>query len=58
MLAERDIFISYFTDLDAPRTNVHNQLHLLEDLLLLTILAVLCGADKAFFLVSTRSLGH
>lgn len=46
MLAERDTFISHFADRDAPRTKVHNQLHSREDLLWLTILAVLGGADN------------
>lgn len=39
-------FKSYFSDIEEPRVNVHNQLHSLEDILLLTILAVLSGADE------------
>ena len=38
-------FKTHFSDLEDPRVNLHNQLHSLEDILMLTILAVLSGAD-------------
>jgi len=38
-------FRSHFANIEDPRVNVHNQWHSLEDILMLTILAVLCGAD-------------
>lgn len=41
-----DSFASYFTTLKDPRKNNHNKLHKLGDILVLTILAVICGADS------------
>jgi predicted transposase YbfD/YdcC len=35
-----------FSDLDDPRSKTHSSRHLLSDIMLLTILAVLCGADS------------
>ena len=46
MPEKMDAFLTHFANLDDPRVNVHNQLHSLTDILLLTILAVLCGADN------------
>jgi len=46
MRGKLNIFTEHFSDIDDPRVNVHNQWHSLEDILLLTILAVLCGADN------------
>ncbi len=40
-----DKFTSHFKIIDDPRINAHHRLHSLEDRLLLTILAALCGAD-------------
>ena len=34
------------SDLDDPRSKTHSSRHLLSDIMLLTILAVLCGADS------------
>ena len=34
-----------FSDLDDPRAKTHSSRHLLPDIMMLTILAVLCGAD-------------
>jgi predicted transposase YbfD/YdcC len=45
MQTSMDTFRAYFSELEDPRINLHNQLHSLEDILLLTILAVLSGAD-------------
>lgn len=45
MLAQLDTFKTHFAELEDPRVNVHNQLHNLDDILLLTILGVLSGAD-------------
>jgi predicted transposase YbfD/YdcC len=38
-------FIKHFEDVKDPRVNVHNQFHNLDDILLLTVLAVICGAN-------------
>ena len=38
-------FMKHFEDLKDPRVNVHNQLHKLDDILVITVLAVICGAD-------------
>lgn len=53
MEAALETFKAHFSHLEDPRVNpsagsghrVHNQLHNLEDILILTILAVLCGAN-------------
>lgn len=37
---------SHFSELDDPRLQNHNLRHLLSDVLILTIIAVLCGADS------------
>ena len=50
-----DKFKAHFKSVDDPRINVHNQLHSLEDILLLTILAALCGADTW---KEVESFGH
>lgn len=50
-----EAFKAHFSDLEDPRVNVHNQLHSLEDILLLTILAVLCGANDW---VEIEAFGH
>jgi predicted transposase YbfD/YdcC len=40
-------FLKYFENLDDPRTkNDHNKRHSLTDILVLTILAVICGAES------------
>lgn len=38
-------FLSHFSGVIDPRQNTHNKRHLLSDILVLTILAVLCGAQ-------------
>ena len=38
-------FMNHFEDLKEPRVNVHNQLHKLDDILVITVLAVICGAE-------------
>lgn len=38
-------FLSHFDGVIDPRQNTHNKRHLLSDILVLTILAVLCGAQ-------------
>lgn len=38
-------FVEYFEELDDPRLNNHNRRHNLMDILIITILAVICGAD-------------
>lgn len=38
-------FIKHFDDVKDPRVNVHNQFHNLDDILALTVLAVICGAN-------------
>ena len=45
MLLQLNTFKTHFSQLEDPRINVHNQLHNLDDILLLTILAVLSGAE-------------
>lgn len=45
MQANLDGFKAHFANIDDPRVNVHNQWHSLEDILILTVLAALCGAD-------------
>ena len=39
-------FLSHFGGLEDPRTKNHNFRHLLEDILAITILGTLCGADN------------
>lgn len=39
-------FLSHFAELIDPRKNNHNKRHLLSDILVMTILAVLCGAES------------
>src|ERR1700731_1540270 len=39
-------FSNHFIALKDPRKNNHNKLHKLGDILVLTILAVICGADS------------
>ena len=38
-------FLCHFEKLPDPRTANHNKRHNLEDILVITILAVICGAD-------------
>jgi len=38
-------FSGHFSTLTDPRKNNHNKRHLLSDILVLIILAVICGAD-------------
>ena len=46
MPVKLDEFKTHFADIEDPRVNVHNQWHSLEDILILTILAAICGADN------------
>ncbi len=39
-------FLNHFLSLNDPRKNTRNKLHKLGDMLILTILAVICGADS------------
>lgn len=39
-------FSTHFASLTDPRKNNHNKHHKLGDILILTILAVICGADS------------
>lgn len=41
----KESFINCFSDLEDPRKDTHNKRHKLIDIMLLTILAVICGAD-------------
>jgi predicted transposase YbfD/YdcC len=41
-----EIFSTHFSTLKDPRKNTHNKRHKLGDILVLTILAVICGADS------------
>ena len=41
-----DTFVDYFSSLRDPRKDNHNKRHQLMDILVLTILAVICGADN------------
>lgn len=45
MIQESALWKSFST-LEDPRTNKHSSRHLLQDILLLTILGVICGADS------------
>ena len=38
--------LNLLTEIDDPRENKHSSRHLLSDILVLTILAVICGADN------------
>ena len=38
--------LSLLTEIDDPRETKHSSRHLLSDILVLTILAVICGADN------------
>jgi predicted transposase YbfD/YdcC len=40
-----DTFLKHFTILEDPRINNHNRLHELVDILVITILGTICGAD-------------
>jgi predicted transposase YbfD/YdcC len=46
---------SSFKDITDPRTEKHSSRHILSDILILTILAVICGADNW---VSVEQFGH
>lgn len=39
-------FIQYFEEVDDPRINIHKVRHELMDIIVITILAVICGADN------------
>lgn len=39
-------FLSHFRGIEDPRINNHNRRHNLEDILVITILGVICGADN------------
>lgn len=39
-------FLSHFSSLSDPRSSKYNQLHLFEDMLVITILGSICGADS------------
>lgn len=41
-----DTFLSHFKDLEDPRIDNHNRRHKLEDILVITILGAICGADS------------
>lgn len=41
-----DTFLAYFDPLQDPRSDNHNRRHNLEDILVITILGVICGADN------------
>jgi predicted transposase YbfD/YdcC len=40
-----DTFLNYFEDLEDPRIDNHNKRHELQDILVMTILGAICGAD-------------
>jgi len=40
-----DTFLSHFEALEDPRLNNHNFRHIFIDILVITILATICGAD-------------
>lgn len=44
-MAVTEHFLSHFSTLTDPRKDTHNKRHKLSDILILTILAVICGAD-------------
>ena len=51
-----ETFLMHFAELDDPRLDHHrNKRHLLSDILVLTILAVICGADSW---VDVENFGH
>ena len=41
----KESFLEHFVGLNDPRKNNHNKRHELKDILIITILAVICGAD-------------
>ena len=41
-----DTFLTHFDSLDDPRIDNHNRRHNLHDILVLTILGTICGADS------------
>ena len=41
-----DTFLQHFEDLKDPRLNNHNKRHGLEDILVITLLGAICGADN------------
>ena len=41
-----DTFLQYFSSIQDPRKDTHNKRHYLEDILVITILGTLCGADN------------
>ena len=41
-----DTFLKHFEPLADPRIDNHNKLHKLHDILVITILATICGADN------------
>ena len=40
-----ETFLTHFSDLEDPRIHTHNFRHNFYDLLIITILATICGAD-------------
>lgn len=46
MNKERACFINYFTELSDPRIENNNKRYELKEIVLLVILAVICGADS------------
>ena len=44
-MALLDNFKQHFSAIEDPRVSNHNKRHELTDILILTILAVICGAD-------------
>ena len=39
-------FVDYFSEVSDPRRETKNKLHKLKEILVLVILAVICGADN------------
>lgn len=54
-MLESGAFVSSFSNLEDPRKDNHNRRHNLIDILMLTILAVICGADTW---VAIEKFGH
>ena len=50
-----ETFLRYFDSLKDPRLSNHNKRHNLEDILVITILGVICGADNW---VEISEFGH
>ena len=46
MSSELSDFWSHFSNITDPRQNTHNKRHELKDILLLALLAVICGAES------------